>query len=217
MRDSYDDCVAHLDEYLGRLIDELERRGVLERTWVIIAGDHGESFGEHPGIFCHGMSLYQTEVHVPLLIVPPRRGPAPATDFRSREPPRPAANGRGRARPRSWLTLPGSIPGPVLERGAGRSEPADRALSEVVPTDSFTRDPSKVLNSSPPLAALAEGDWTYIRREGDVREELFDVRTDPKQARDLARDSAAQPKLEQMRTSLGRFTAGPLTRERFRP
>ena len=75
MRDSYDDCVAHLDEYLGRLIDELDRRGVLERTWVIIAGDHGESFGEHPGIFVHGMSLYQTEVHVPLLIVPPRSGP----------------------------------------------------------------------------------------------------------------------------------------------
>ena len=80
-RDAYDDCVADLDEQLGRLIDELERRGVLDRTWVIITADHGESFGEHPGVFRHGTSLYQTELHVPLVIIPPvagrRRGSSP--------------------------------------------------------------------------------------------------------------------------------------------
>ena len=48
-----------------------EQRGVLERTWLIITSDHGESFGEHAGVFCHGTSLYQTELHVPLLIIPP--------------------------------------------------------------------------------------------------------------------------------------------------
>ena len=78
---AYDDCVADLDEQLGRLIDELDRRAVLERTWVIIAADHGESFGEHPGVFCHGTSLYQTQLHVPLVIIPPagarRRGSSP--------------------------------------------------------------------------------------------------------------------------------------------
>ena len=64
---AYDDCVADLDEQVGRLIDELERRGVLEQTWVIVTSDHGESFGETPDMFCHGTSLYQTELHVPLL------------------------------------------------------------------------------------------------------------------------------------------------------
>ena len=44
---------------------------MLEQTWLIIASDHGESFGEHTGVFCHGTSLYQTELHVPLLIIPP--------------------------------------------------------------------------------------------------------------------------------------------------
>ena len=56
-----------------------ERRAILDRTWVIIAADHGESFGEHAGVFCHGTSLYQTELHVPLLIIPPPRGAAVAT------------------------------------------------------------------------------------------------------------------------------------------
>ncbi len=69
--DAYDDCVADLDEQIGCLFDELKRRGILEQTWVIIVADHGESFGEHAGIFCHGTSLYQTELHVPLVIIPP--------------------------------------------------------------------------------------------------------------------------------------------------
>ena len=69
--DAYDDCIADLDEQVGKLLDKLRRQGVLDRTWLIIAADHGESFGEHAGIFCHGTSLYQTELHVPLLIVPP--------------------------------------------------------------------------------------------------------------------------------------------------
>ncbi len=34
--DLYDDCIADLDEQLGRLVDELERRGILEQTWLII-------------------------------------------------------------------------------------------------------------------------------------------------------------------------------------
>src|SRR5262249_19673961 len=69
--DSYDDCIADLDEQLGKLVDELDRRGVLERTWLIVVSDHGESFGEHAGVFCHGRSLYETELHVPLVVVPP--------------------------------------------------------------------------------------------------------------------------------------------------
>jgi arylsulfatase A-like enzyme len=69
--DAYDDCIADLDEQVGRLLDKLRRQGILDNTWLIIAADHGESFGEHAGVFCHGTSLYQTELHVPLVIVPP--------------------------------------------------------------------------------------------------------------------------------------------------
>ena len=69
--DAYDDCIADLDEQLGMLVDELDRCGIMEKTWLIITADHGESFGEHPGVFIHGGSLYDTELHVPLLIIPP--------------------------------------------------------------------------------------------------------------------------------------------------
>ena len=54
---AYDDCVASIDEQIGRLFDELDRRGRLDRTWVILVSDHGESFGEHAGVFLHGIEL----------------------------------------------------------------------------------------------------------------------------------------------------------------
>ena len=68
-RDSYDNCLAYLDERLGELFDELQRQGVLDRTLVILTADHGEGLGEH-GLFDHGESLYRTEIRVPLLIRP---------------------------------------------------------------------------------------------------------------------------------------------------
>src|SRR5205823_5134945 len=46
-RDAYDDCIAYLDDQLGRLLDELDRRGLLRDTLVIITSDHGENLGEH--------------------------------------------------------------------------------------------------------------------------------------------------------------------------
>ena len=52
-RDCYDNCLAYLDERLGELFDDLQRRGVLDRTWVVITSDHGEGLGEHD-LFEHG-------------------------------------------------------------------------------------------------------------------------------------------------------------------
>jgi arylsulfatase A-like enzyme len=220
-RDAYDDCVADLDEQIGRLTDELERRGVLERTWVIITADHGESFGEHPGVFEHGRSLYRTEVHVPLVIIPPAGGPSPrvvAEPVSLRDLPativdvlglQDGSRFPGRSLAQSWG---GPSPMPAAAR------PPEPVLSEVVPIPQSGADPSRWLEKPRwPLAALTDGDWTYIRREGDVRVELFRVGDDPQEAHDLARDPAMRPILQRMRTDLGRATAGPLTPERFNP
>ena len=69
-RDCYDDCIAFLDEQLGRLLDELRRQGLLDNTVVIITSDHGEAFGDH-GIFGHSHSVYLDEIGVPLVILAP--------------------------------------------------------------------------------------------------------------------------------------------------
>jgi arylsulfatase A-like enzyme len=70
------------DKSLGKLIDELERRELWQRTILIVSADHGEALGDH-GIPHHGGSIYETLVRVPLLIrvpgVPARRVDVPVT------------------------------------------------------------------------------------------------------------------------------------------
>ena len=63
----YDAEIAYVDAELLRLLnklDEIEERG---RTLVIVAGDHGESLGEH-GEPTHGMLVYESTVRVPLIL-----------------------------------------------------------------------------------------------------------------------------------------------------
>lgn len=73
-RSRYDDPyigeIAFADAQIGRLIDALDRRGVLDRTLIVVAGDHGESLGEH-GERTHGIFVYENVLRVPLLIRAP--------------------------------------------------------------------------------------------------------------------------------------------------
>jgi arylsulfatase A-like enzyme len=62
--DPYDAAVHDADRRLGELLRELESRD--RRTLLVVASDHGESLGEH-GVKNHGTTLFQTELHVPLL------------------------------------------------------------------------------------------------------------------------------------------------------
>ncbi|HET8648232.1 MAG TPA: sulfatase, partial [Vicinamibacteria bacterium] len=66
-RDLYDNELAYNDRELGRLMEALKREGLYDRTLVAVTADHGEEFGEH-GTFRHGRSLYDSLLHVPLLL-----------------------------------------------------------------------------------------------------------------------------------------------------
>ena len=68
--DCYDSCLGFLMRSSASCSMSFKRRGVLDRTLVIVTADHGEGMGEH-SLFFHGESLYRPEIHVPLLIVPP--------------------------------------------------------------------------------------------------------------------------------------------------
>jgi arylsulfatase A-like enzyme len=223
-RDAYDSCIAQIDEQVGRLFDRLAEDGVLDRTWVIIASDHGESFGEHAGVFCHGTSLYQTELHVPLLVIPPAQGPSPRVvtqrvslrDIATTIVDLAGCPARspfpGESLSRFWRDPAGSRPASTVGPGASQG-----ALAEVVPNDLTDPDPARVLKPRWPLAALAVGDWSYIRREGVVHEELFHLRDDAREQHNLADDPTIQPVLKRMRDTLRQLTAGPLLPQRFNP
>ena len=81
LRDLYDAALRQLDDHLGTLFAELERRGLLASTLVVVTADHGEEFFDH-GNVGHGRSLYQEMLHVPLLV----RGPGVAAGLRIEQP-----------------------------------------------------------------------------------------------------------------------------------
>jgi arylsulfatase A-like enzyme/cytochrome c-type biogenesis protein CcmH/NrfG len=62
----YDAEIAESDRGVGRLLDWLERHGLLDRTLVVLTADHGESLGEH-GEPTHGVFIYDATIRVPLL------------------------------------------------------------------------------------------------------------------------------------------------------
>jgi arylsulfatase A-like enzyme len=74
-RQLYDGEVAYLDQQLGRLFADLKRRGLYDKTLIVLTGDHGEEFHEHGG-WWHGTTLYDEQIHVPLLLKPPQGGAA---------------------------------------------------------------------------------------------------------------------------------------------
>ncbi len=216
-RDSYDDCIADLDEQLGRLLDELERRGILESTWLLITSDHGESFGEQPGVFIHGTSLYQPQLHVPLVIVPPSGSPRPArgvvpeivslrdlpatiVDLLDLEGERPVSR-----------HIAGPALGQPAKAGSGRSRGfrrrRRRSRRSSRPTRS-TRTRQNCLRTDGRGHRWPKATRIYIRiRQGDLdHEELFDLREDPRQSRNLAQDPARRSILERMRATLDRLT-----------
>jgi Tfp pilus assembly protein PilF len=61
--------VASMDSELGRLVQAFEQRAPRPQA-VVLVGDHGEGLGEH-GEALHGNLLYQSTMHVPLVIVGP--------------------------------------------------------------------------------------------------------------------------------------------------
>src|SRR5690606_5032382 len=72
--DLYDHEIRYTDGHIGRLLDEFERRGLADRTVVVVTGDHGEGFGEH-GIDLHGYHLYAAQTRVPLIVAVPGLAP----------------------------------------------------------------------------------------------------------------------------------------------
>jgi arylsulfatase A-like enzyme len=200
-RDCYDDCVAYLDRELGKLFDELQGRGLLANTVVIITSDHGEEFGER-GRFGHGQSLHHEVTHVPLLITSPARIPAartvktpvslrdlPATivDLLDLGEGSPFA---GRSLARNWTDL---------------SAPAETPLAEIVDRNSHAPEDSKPVRS-----IIVDGTLYIANRDG--REELYDLTDDPAEKNDLAGSATAQPRLERCRSALDRLVPGAAAR-----
>lgn len=164
----YDGELAYVDQELKRLTDSLRRDGLLDNTWIIVVGDHGEALGEHDEP-THGMQLYQSTQHVPFISHWPARYPTPRRV--------PQAVGLNElfvtmADCLGWRSVPVTkVPGRSL-----RPALEGRPLTDS-PIYCETWQPFFALHCSPQAAVVSSG-WKYIR---SPQPELYDLAADSRE------------------------------------
>lgn len=202
--DSYDTAIAYLDRQVGLLLDGIEARGRLDNTLVIITSDHGEELGER-GMVTHGASLYRPEVHVPLLILPPSRSSmptAPVVDapVSLRDIPATIAQWAipGRRNPFPGQSLTGHV------SDDAKKPPTERpVLSELQHNIAFPNE-SKIPAPFGAARSVVANGRVYIRRD-DGEEELYDLKTDPFEANNLAELPECRAEVQDFREQLERL------------
>jgi arylsulfatase A-like enzyme len=71
VQNPYDGEIAYADDWLGKLLNKLEKLKLTENTLIVLAGDHGEGLGDHHEK-THGIFIYDATLRVPLIFSCPR-------------------------------------------------------------------------------------------------------------------------------------------------
>lgn len=165
--------IEYLDAQVGRLLEELEERGLREETAIIITADHGEELLEH-GHLHHQRYIYEELTHVPLYIDLPEDRTELREDIVS------------------LIDIGPTVLNLAHRDADGRLDPADSLLKgekgvafmHAAEGDILAgTDPSPYLSGEQKLG-VRKGNWHYIRNtEGD--DELFRVTEDRGEQHDL--------------------------------
>src|SRR5207248_145933 len=168
-RAPYDAEVAYADAMIGRGLDTLRAAGELDRTIVIVVGDHGEALGEH-GEATHGLFAYDATLRVPLIVNAPGipagvvRAPVSHVDL---VPTVLELLG---------IVVPSELDGRSLLSAADEGPRSSRALY-------FEALDANLTRGWAPLTGVTVDGWKYI----DLPiPELYDLRHDPREVHNLA-------------------------------
>ena len=173
-RDRYDGEVAYTDAVMGELLARLESLGRDETTLIVLTGDHGESLGEH-GETTHGFLAYNATLWIPLFIRVPGFAPRVVGQNVSHIDLFPTVCDLLRIKPPSPLQGASLLP---LLRGKSAAE---RAI--------YFESLSPHFNMGwAPLRGLVDGPLKFI---DSPRPELYDLRNDFGETRDLAGEAGA--------------------------
>jgi len=193
LEEKYDYEIAFADLWLGKLLAAVKDLGLADETAVVVMADHGEAWGEHKAYF-HGSDLFDEQMRVPLVIAVPGQKARVVEDPVALVDVGP-----------TLLDMVGMVP-PSTMRGRsllplieGKARPASPIFSELLPATAWPHH----------AVMMVDGDHKLIHRVSDRRWELYNLKTDPREQRNLAEAPASRALFEALRAKLVAFEEQP--------
>lgn len=176
-RQGYAEETAYVDEQIGALFERMTTLGLWNNTMVVLTSDHGEELGERNGVFEHVQRLYESLVHVPLIIALPNKTNA----------------GRRISEPVRHIDLL-----PTIGHFFGFGSPPDIRGKNLWPLGDIGMRPA-VSETYRPQAksnrvSVRHGDFKLIRDERTKKKELYNIKKDPLEAKNLISHTFAKGK-----------------------
>mgnify|MGYP006288266841 CR=1 FL=1 len=185
-------AITEMDAQFGRVLDAVDKLGLLDDTYIVFMGDNGWFMGEHG--FTSKVLAYEESIRVPMIVAGPGIKPAVETDI--------ALN---IDLPATILDLAGV---PIPDGMHGRSLRPLLEGSRVDWRDGFLYEAPTSSLGSRPLFAFRTRRWKYIRTcpPQDISrtefEELYDLQRDPHETTNLAPDPRFAEVLAELRKRL---------------
>ncbi|MEE8399057.1 MAG: sulfatase-like hydrolase/transferase [Desulfobacterales bacterium] len=170
--------ITLIDEWIGQMLSALEQKGELDNTWIIFNSDHGEMLGDH-GIWSKA-NFYEQSIHVPCILRPPTTRPLKnTTGWKS------AALIEHVDLPVTMIDIAGAK---TLDDSVGQS------LLPYVDLDASdaraSRGKDAVLSELFGQSTICTNDYKLtVRVDDGSPRQLFDLRNDPKELRNVVGDS----------------------------
>ncbi len=188
---AYYGSVSFIDEQIGRILAALKERGWLDNTLILFTCDHGDMLGDHH--LWRKTYAYEGSARVPMLV----RWPASLA----------ATRGQVLMQP---VELRDVLPTFLDAAGVEMDEREfdGRSLLELIRgrSEKWRRwidlEHSRCYAGSESWNALTDGQTKYIFYADSGREQLFDLKADPRELHDLAADPAQQDRLRVWRERL---------------
>jgi arylsulfatase A-like enzyme len=198
--------ISYCDYHLGRLLAGLRNRNLYDSSLIVLTADHGETMHEHANVFNHGCSVYDTEIHIPLILR------FPQGQFAGRREDRLGSNVDVVPTILHLLDLPDH---PRLEGQSfaglidGLLPPRDPVFAEATQPwlpRRYSNDPVWINQTK--FQGLRTERYKYVSRLADSQRGLYDLQADPAEQVNLLLQGGHDPALaEAFRTQLEQWRA----------